>query len=163
MSFMNRIWPVVLVIGIGVMAIGQWAGHPYVLSSVGLGLAFALAISFGSGHLMAGPAVKHPRLVVLASLIGAVCLVISNFAGLYREMSDRDPTAFIDVNGEGPLDSTDALYLSLAIVTTTGFGDIRPVSSGARALVSAEMVAALALAALAVARVTREFVVDRPS
>jgi hypothetical protein len=57
-----------------------------------------------------------------------------------------------------PLDRTSAIYLSFTVFTTTGFGDVRPVSNGARALVSAEMACSLALLGVAVARVTRDVV-----
>jgi hypothetical protein len=45
------------------------------------------------------------------------------------------------------LTRVDALYLATAVGTTTGFGDVRPISQLARAVVTAQMISGFGLVA----------------
>jgi hypothetical protein len=70
--------------------------------------------------------------VVVTSLVTAE---VTWFASLYWLMSRSDAVAF-----DHHLRRMDAMYFTLAIFTTTGFGDLHAASEGARAAVSAQMV-----------------------
>lgn len=79
-----------------------------------------------------------PALRAIAGLGVAVPLFVLIFASSYLTVAASDPAAF----SEG-LSHTDALYFSLTIFSTVGFGDITPVSQGARIVASVQMVADL--------------------
>ncbi|WP_165762565.1 ion channel [Mycolicibacterium vulneris] len=66
------------------------------------------------------------------------------FAQTYYAMSVQMPHSF-----EPPLTGVDAAYFTISTATTTGMGDIHPVSSLARKVVSAQMVASLYLVVIA--------------
>ena len=67
------------------------------------------------------------------------------FAAAYALLSQRKPESFSE-----PLDRESALYFSIVVFHTVGFGDIAPVSAGSRLLVSAEILLNLAFLALVV-------------
>jgi hypothetical protein len=53
-----------------------------------------------------------------------------------------------DANFGGPLSRTDALYFTVTVLSTVGFGDITPKSEMARLVVTVQMLANLALIGL---------------
>ena len=57
-------------------------------------------------------------------------------ASTYFVMSGHDPGAF----SQADLTRTDALYLSVTIFSTVGFGDISATSQGARLTVTSQMI-----------------------
>lgn len=67
------------------------------------------------------------------------------FASIYWLMSAANPAQFTE-----PMDRISALYFTVAVVTTVGFGDIAAVSSAARGLVTIQMVLDVALLAVLV-------------
>lgn len=68
---------------------------------------------------------------------------LGTFSSFYWIESVRDVGAFSE-----PLTHDDAIYFALATFTTTGYGDITPVSAIARWTVSAQMVLAFVLVAV---------------
>lgn len=62
------------------------------------------------------------------------------FAYAYVVLTHADPSGFGTA-----LSHTDALYFTVTVFATVGFGDIVPVSEGARALVTVQMVGDLLL------------------
>lgn len=76
-----------------------------------------------------------PALKAITGLGVAVPLFVLIFASTYLTVAASDPTAFSE-----RLSHTDALYFSLTIFSTVGFGDITPVSEGARIVASVQMV-----------------------
>jgi Ion channel len=85
---------------------------------------------------------------VLARVLGSMSLLEGIFAQIYDLLSANRPQAF-----SSPLTGIDAAYFTISTATTTGMGDIHPVSGAARLLVTAQMVSSLALvvAALGIA------------
>ncbi len=69
------------------------------------------------------------------ALVLIVALFVMVFANTYRLLSDADPGAFTE-----PLDRTDALYFTVTVLATVGFGDIVPRTPAARVLVTCQMV-----------------------
>jgi hypothetical protein len=83
---------------------------------------------------------RHPGLRAAEALAVALPLFLVLFAATYFRWSEIAPTAFSD-----PLTRADALYFTVSTFATVGFGDITAISSGARILVTAQIVADLLL------------------
>jgi len=82
----------------------------------------------------------YPRLRAIETTAISLPLFILVFAAAYFAMSSSSPASF----SEG-LDRTDALYFAVTVFATVGFGDITPVSQGARVLVTIQMIGDLLL------------------
>jgi voltage-gated potassium channel len=82
----------------------------------------------------------HPVARAIEALALIVPLFLLIFARIYLESSGYDPAAFSE-----PLDRTAALYLTVTIFATVGFGDIVAETDGARLLVTVQMLLNLVL------------------
>jgi hypothetical protein len=80
------------------------------------------------------------RAVEALGVLAPLFLVI--FAATYLVLATADPGAFTQ-----PLDHTAAMYFTITVLATVGFGDISAVSQTARLLVSIQMLLDLALLA----------------
>jgi len=69
------------------------------------------------------------------ALAVAVPLFLLLFAAGYYLMSYASPSAFTE-----PMDRTDAIYFTVTVFATVGFGDIAPVTESARVVVTLQMV-----------------------
>ena len=78
---------------------------------------------------------RYPAVQAVESLAVAVPLFLLLFAAGYSLMSSASPGAFSE-----PLDRTDAIYFTVTVFSTVGFGDIAPVSESARVVVTLQMV-----------------------
>jgi len=87
----------------------------------------------------------HPGLRATETLAVTVSLFLVLFAVGYQQIAATDPSAFSE-----PLNRTDTLYFVITVFATVGFGDISPVSAGARVLASLQMLGDLVLVGLAV-------------
>lgn len=85
------------------------------------------------------------RAIEALGVLGAFFIVL--FAGTYLALGTARPESFTQ-----PLDHTAALYFTITVLATVGFGDISAVSQVARWVVSAQMILDLVLLA-GVARV----------
>ncbi len=83
---------------------------------------------------------KHPRQRAIETLAFSLPLFILAFAAVYFVTSRGTPASF----SEG-LSRTDALYFTVTVFATVGFGDIVPVSEGARVVVMIQMLGDLIL------------------
>lgn len=83
---------------------------------------------------------KYPRLRAIETLSLSVPLFLLAFAAVYFATSHSTPASF----SEG-LGRTDALYFTVTVFATVGFGDIVPVSQGARVMVMIQMLGDLIL------------------
>ncbi|MET9697323.1 ion channel [Streptomyces sp. NPDC006529] len=77
---------------------------------------------------------EHPRLRAIEALATAVPLFLVLFSASYFLLSQELPRSFAE-----PLNRTDALYFTVTVFATVGFGDIAPVSQTARALTTVQM------------------------
>jgi voltage-gated potassium channel len=122
----------------------------YTLAPLGRRLDPAGAVQL-AGWLLAFTAVVawELRAVIRSGLPGlraieavAVCvpLFLMLFAATYFVDGRHDPAGFSE-----PLTRLDALYFTVTIFATVGFGDITPRSAEARGLVTAQMLADLVL------------------
>lgn len=88
---------------------------------------------------------RTPGLRAVLAVGIALPLFLGIFATAYALMSQRDPGSFTE-----PLDRVSALYFSVVVFGTVGFGDIAPLSGLSRMLVSAQILLNLAFLALVV-------------
>jgi voltage-gated potassium channel len=82
----------------------------------------------------------YPSLRALETLAVALPLFLMLFAGTYTVLSQVDPASFSE-----PMSRTDAVYFTVTVFATVGFGDISPVSTAARVVVTVQMLANLLL------------------
>ena len=76
-----------------------------------------------------------PGLRAIQALGGTIPLFLVAFAAGYLSLSEADVTHFSE-----PIDHTGALYLTVTIFSTVGFGDITPEGGLARIIVSGQMI-----------------------
>ncbi|WP_328302607.1 potassium channel family protein [Streptomyces sp. NBC_00435] len=81
---------------------------------------------------------EHPRLRAVEALATGVPLFLVLFSATYFLLSKELPGSFSE-----PLTRTDALYFTVTVFATVGFGDVAPTTQTARALTTAQMVADL--------------------
>jgi len=88
-----------------------------------------------------------PRAAVAMARLLPLFIVL--FAWIYVAMSVRDPSTFSE-----PLDRSAALYFTVTVLSTVGFGDIAPVADVARVMVSVQMICDLVVIAVIVKLIT---------
>ncbi|MFB0627954.1 potassium channel family protein [Streptomyces sp. AB3(2024)] len=81
---------------------------------------------------------EYPRLRALEALATAVPLFLLLFSASYVLLSDGNPQSFSE-----PLNRTSALYFTVTVFATVGFGDIVPTTPTGRVLTTLQMVADL--------------------
>jgi voltage-gated potassium channel len=82
----------------------------------------------------------------IAGVAAALYLAVLFFAAVYFGLARQDPGSIASLRTK-----TDALYYSLTITSTVGFGDVHPVSQLARAVASVQMAFNIGFLAVAVA------------
>jgi voltage-gated potassium channel len=119
--------------------------------NTGVALLIGLIVAAGVIVWQARAIVHSPFPLVraLEGLTTSFPMVIVLFATTYFVTADRDPSTFSE-----PITRIDSLYFTMTVFATVGFGDIVPVSEGARVLVTVQMVVDLILIGL----VARAFV-----
>ncbi|MEE1752133.1 potassium channel family protein [Streptomyces sp. SP18CS02] len=103
-------------------------------------LAFGALVTWQAVAITASP---HPRLRAVEALSTAVPLFLITFSAVYYLMASEPALPFSE-----PLNRTDALYFTVTVFATVGFGDIAPTSEAARAVTTVQMVADLILVGL---------------
>ena len=98
-----------------------------------VGLVILLAVT--AYQLRAIVRAKYPAVRAVVALASTVPLFVLLFASVYFVMARASPANF----GPHQLTRTDALYFTVTVFSTVGFGDITPVSQGARLVVTAQM------------------------
>jgi hypothetical protein len=88
---------------------------------------------------------SYPRVRAIEAMVTAVALVIIVFALLYLGLAQAHPANFTQ-----PLDRVSAIYFTVTILATVGFGDIAAHTDPARVVVTIQMVLDLALLAVIV-------------
>lgn len=99
-----------------------------------VGLVILLAVT--AWQLRAVVRAKYPAVRAVVALAVTVPLFVLLFASVYFVMARASPANF----GPHQLTRTDALYFTVTVFSTVGFGDITPVSQGARLVVTAQMI-----------------------
>ena len=86
---------------------------------------------------------KYPALRAVGALATSVPLFLLLFAGTYYVMG-----GISEANFSEPLTRTDALYFTVTVFATVGFGDIVATTEGARVVVMGQMVAGIVIIGL---------------
>jgi formate hydrogenlyase subunit 4 len=97
----------------------------------------ALVLSWQVRAIMGSP---YPRLRAFETLTIGIPLLLIVFASAYFMIQNADPDSFTQ-----PLGKTDALYFTITVFSTVGFGDITAKTEVARILVSIQMMFDLAV------------------
>ncbi len=87
----------------------------------------------------------HPMLRAGVAMATIIPLFLVLFAWIYLTMAASDPASF-----GGTLDRTGALYFTVTVFSTVGFGDITPKTDAARIVVMVQMLTDLAVLAVVV-------------
>jgi voltage-gated potassium channel len=85
----------------------------------------------------------YPGLRAIEALAAAIPLFLLVFAATYVKLADAQPRAFSE-----PLSRTDALYFTITVFSTVGFGDITPVATAARVTAMVQMLGDLVVVGL---------------
>lgn len=89
-------------------------------------------------------------------VLGQVIFIEGNFARWYYGVSAVNPGAF-----DQKLAGIDAAYFTISTATTTGMGDIHPVSGVARSIVTGQMIASLYLVVIALGTAAQRVLASR--
>ena len=92
---------------------------------------------------------KYPKLRAIEALAVTVPLFLLIFSRIYLSNSLTDPAAFTL-----PLDNTTALYFTVTVFATVGFGDIVAQTNGMKLLVTLQMLLDLAVLGLVIRLLT---------
>ncbi len=110
-----------------------------------LGVAFAIFIVVVTLEIRAITKAKHPMLRAGVAMAVVIPLFLLFFAWTYLTMSSSNPATF----GHA-LDRTTALYFTVTVFSTVGFGDVTARTDLARLVVVFQMLADLAVIAVVV-------------
>ncbi|MCL2552396.1 MAG: potassium channel family protein [Actinomycetia bacterium] len=103
-------------------------------------LVFAAAVAWQVYSIVRSP---HPRLRQIEALTVVVPMFLLMFAGTYFLLEAGQPGSFTQ-----PLTRTDALYFTVTVFATVGFGDITAKTETARVLVTVQMIGGLIVVGL---------------
>ena len=98
-----------------------------------IGLAVLAAVT--AWQVRAIATARYPGVRAIEALAATVPLFLLLFASAYYVMARTSPASFTQ-----HLTRTDALYFTITIFSTVGFGDITPVVRSARLVVTAQMI-----------------------
>jgi hypothetical protein len=118
---------------------GSLDGSAAMLLALGL-LAFAGVVTWQVRAVLRSP---YPGLRAIEALAAAIPLFLVVFAAAYVLVADADGGAFSE-----PLSRTDALYFTITVFATVGFGDITPRTDLARVATMVQMVGDLLVVGL---------------
>jgi hypothetical protein len=111
-----------------------------VLCSVGLAVFVVIFLR----RLRAITRSPHPYVTGGEALVEVLAVFIGVFAMIHLAIADASAAAYTE-----PLDRVAAVYFAVTVLTTVGFGDIAPVSTGARIATTIQMIVDLFLLAVA--------------
>jgi amino acid transporter len=117
------------------LPLDRWHDPLTILAIVGGLLA---VVGLGVLQIRAILRARYPAVQAVEALAVAVPLFLLLFAAGYCLMSYASPGAFTE-----PMDRTDAIYFTVTVFATVGFGDIAPITEQARVVVTVQMVADL--------------------
>jgi ACR3 family arsenite efflux pump ArsB len=111
-----------------------------------LGVAAAIFIAVLIFEIRGIARARHPMLRAGVAMAIVIPLFLIFFAWIYLNMSDSDSNTFVG----GAMSHVTALYFTVTVFSTVGFGDISPHSDLARMITTVQMLADLAVIAIVV-------------
>ena len=99
---------------------------------LGVGTALFAAVLAWQARQIVGAELPELRAVQALGVVIPLFLVL--FASFYLSLSNASPRTFTQ-----PLDHTEAMYFTITVFSTVGFGDITPKTDPARIIVSIQM------------------------
>ena len=118
---------------------GSLDGSAALLLALGL-LGFAGVVTWQVRAVLRS---EYPGLRAVEALASAIPLFLLVFAAAYLRIADADAGAFSE-----PLSRTDALYFTITVFSTVGFGDITPRADLARVATMVQMLGDLLVVGL---------------
>ncbi len=122
----------------------QHRAHQWPALRLGVAMAIFVAVLVNEIRLISIH--ERPPLRAAVAMATVIPLFLVLFAWIYLTLSHADPTAFVG----GSLSRSSALYFTVTVFSTVGFGDITPKSDPARLVVTVQMLADLAVLALVI-------------
>ena len=110
-----------------------------------LGVAAAVFVAVLMFEIRGITKAKHPMLRATVAMAVVIPLFLIFFAWIYLNMSNTEPHTF-----GGAMTHMTALYFTVTIFSTVGFGDITPHTDLARLVTTVQMLADLAVIAVVV-------------
>jgi voltage-gated potassium channel len=117
--------------------------HQSVALRLGVALALFVAVLTNEIRLISNH--DRPMLRAAVAMATIIPLFLVMFAWIYLTMAHSDPAAF-----GGPLSRNSALYFTVSVFSTVGFGDIAPKTDVARLVTTVQMLADLAMVAVVI-------------
>jgi hypothetical protein len=142
---LRTVGSVLLLIG---LYLGSPLDRPTPTTLVLLGIGLVLLVLLLGWQVRSVVRSPYPVLRAIEAFVTATMLFVILFSGGYAALSAATTGAFTE-----PIGRVDALYFTMTVLATVGFGDIAPVTGPARLVVTVQMVCGFAFAAL----VGREF------
>jgi Ion channel len=143
-------WAVLRMVASVVVVTALYYLLPFDRSATGVAVTLLVAglvvfvglVAFQVRAIIASP---FPGLRAIEALATSVPLFLALFAGTYFVMARLSPGSFT-----APLTRTDALYFTVTVFSTVGFGDITAKTEAARLVVTGQMIADLVILGLAI-------------
>ena len=145
-------WGIVLV---SPALVGRWLHHlnPELFPKPLFSVAALIFMSYVIGHLLrfvlTAAKVNHET---LCASIAAYLMIGLLWTIAYDLLAQINPTAFEFSHHDQTMDSFNAFYLSFVTLSTVGYGDVTPVSRGARMLAIMEAITGMFYVTVLVAR-----------
>ena len=110
-----------------------------------LGIGVAAFMGMIAWEVRAIVRADYPAIRAAQSLASTTALFLVLFASAYFMLSSGDPERFTE-----PLSRSDALYFTVTVFATVGFGDISPAGESTRLLVAGQMLLDLVVLGLGI-------------
>jgi len=147
---------VLLTIGYFALPLRFAPDEPAFLAQSLVSLAAIAAVVVALRHWLAHSGRKIPvRLVRIEILLGALYLLVLLFALIYAVVSIHVPNQF-----DGIADKISALYFSVTVISTVGFGDIHATGKVGQVLVTIQMLVNLVYLGTSLRVLTARNVID---
>lgn len=119
-----------------------WNAWAYVVYGTVMFLIFASVLVFAVFRLNRSP---RPLAEGMAFIVISAAVLVLSYSWLYTNLSESSPDSFTQ-----PLNKVAAVYFTVTVLATVGFGDITPVGDLPRLLVTSQMLLGFTVITLAI-------------
>jgi voltage-gated potassium channel len=121
-------------------------GREATLTTIGvMVIGSAVVVTTVALELRALSKAPHPILRLVGTLTSVLMVFVLFFATVYLSMAQANTSSFTE-----PITKVSAVYFTVTVLATVGFGDITPTTDAARIAVTVQMVLGLTLVAVVV-------------